>query len=141
MRSYDEVEKRYQEMYDKYYQKMYEEYTSRQAINCSHNVKTHVKGVGRVGYCNHPKAVEKRGRHKVVCEGCKLAKDCIAFTCKNSDEAIDTEFQKIVDSPARCGDKFPKLAILIWMLHGGDKSWLRRLYDNSIKRIKSWCKR
>lgn len=112
-----EIREKQREVYDKSLSKMLEEYTSRQSINCEYNVRRIIKGHGKIGFCSHPKMIEKRGPN-VRCDGCKIAQTCIAFKCKNTVDSVTEEFESIVSSPSRCGDKFPKLAVLLWVLQG-----------------------
>jgi hypothetical protein len=55
---------------------------------------------------------------------CKDGKDCFNcanFICINTQEEIEKEMLEDISDPAICGAKEPKIAMLLWVLHGKAK--------------------
>lgn len=118
MRERLEVLDKYREMSDRYIAERKEQYLSRRPINCSHNVRLRVKGKGQFGFCQNPIVLAKCGKqHKMfICNDDDTACRCRVFACRNTNESIENEFREILGSPSRCGNEYPKLAMLIWFL-------------------------
>jgi len=71
--------------------------------------------------------VQKHGAQGIfVCNSDEVAKRCRVFECRNTESSVESEFESILRSPARCGDEYPKLAMLIWFLQD-DKSDTSRI--------------
>jgi hypothetical protein len=55
-----------------------------------------------------------------VCTEPDTACRCRLFTCKHTDASVESTFKAILKSPSRCGNDYPKLAMLIWFLQDYD---------------------
>ena len=115
MRSREEILERFHEMRGKTLRGKKVKLLSREFVNCSHNVRLPVKGVGKVGLCQNPVLLEERGR-PLVCNDSEFSNRCEYFKCIYTEELIEREFDAILSSPSRCGEEYPKLAMLIWFL-------------------------
>lgn len=115
MRSKEEALERFHELRGKTLRNRKAALLSRKFSNCSHNVKLPVKGVGKVGLCQNPVLLEERGR-PLVCNDDEFSGRCEYFNCIYTEALIEREFDAILSSPSRCGEEYPKLAMLIWFL-------------------------
>lgn len=115
MRSIEEVLKRFQELRAKMLRARKEKFLAKNFSNCSHNIILPVKGVGKVGLCQNPVLLARRGR-PLVCNDDEFARRCDCFNCIYTEELVERDFDTILSSPSRCGEEYPKLAILIWFL-------------------------
>jgi len=117
MRDRQEVVDRYIELRDRYLKERKEQYLGKLPINCSHNVRLRVKGKGQLGFCQNPQVLSKCGPHKMfLCNEPDTAQRCRVFNCRNTEVTVEAEMKEIMGSPARCGNDYPKLAMLIWFL-------------------------
>jgi len=123
MRDKQEVLDKYQELRDRYLKDRKTQFLSRMPINCSHNVRLRVKGKGQLGFCQNPLILAKCGQHKMfLCNEVETAVRCQVFQCKNTEASVEDTFDQILSSPSRCGNDYPKLAMLIWFLQEFDSS-------------------
>lgn len=120
MRSREEVFEKFCEMRDHKLRELKERYLSRSFMNCAHNFRFPVHGKGHVGFCQNATVLKLCRRKMFVCNDDGTAKRCKMYDCKNTDESVETLFKDILKSPSRCGESYPKLAILIWFLQGSD---------------------
>lgn len=117
MRDKQEVLEKFWDLSDRALKELKLKYLSRHPINCSHNVRYKVKGKGQIGLCQNPVVLSYCRTKKVfVCNDTETACRCKLFKCVNSNESVETNFRNILRSPSRCGNDYPKLAILIWFL-------------------------
>ncbi len=116
MRSREEVLAKFQELYSKYLGELVAEYTSKDPINCRHNHRHRVKNFGSVGFCNNQKVLLGSKQFVFVCSDKDTAQKCPYFCCKNTEESVLSVYKNILKNPALCGQRFPKLAVLIWFL-------------------------
>jgi hypothetical protein len=109
---------------------------SRRPCNCAYNVRIPIKEVGKIGMCQNPELLKKRDR-PLVCNDDKFAERCESFCCLNNEESVEAEFSSILASPSRCGEEYPKLAMLIWFLQDDDADLTRlgRLWRHVVKII------
>jgi hypothetical protein len=115
MRSREEVLERFRELRDKNLRQRKSRFLSSEFVNCAHNVRLPVKGVGKVGLCQNPVLLAYRGR-PLVCNDSEFSVRCECFKCIHTERLIEHEFDTILSSPSRCGEEYPKLAMLIWFL-------------------------
>ena len=121
MREKSEVLEKFRELRERYLKERKENFLSKKPINCSHNIRLRVKGKGHFGFCQNPLILAKCGSHKMfICNECETAQRCNVFVCKNTAEEVEQTFSEIMASPARCGNDYPKLAMLIWFLQDFD---------------------
>ena len=76
-----------------------------------------------------------------VCNELVVAGRCRLFACRNTEESVRADFEEVMRSPSRCGDEYPKLAMLIWFLQDFDgKGRFRRLWSLLVRAVESVCK-
>ena len=144
MRDENEVLEMFEKHKEKCLQKRYREYLSVKPVNCIHNKKVRIKGVGKVGFCSCPAVLRDNKTKIFVCDTDEVANSCGHFECQNTPESVQDDFEEILGSPMRCGEEYPKLAVLIWVLMTGDISlssrckpvvcnWFKRLFSKGRK--------
>lgn len=77
-----------------------------------------------------------------VCDN-ERASTCGMFDCKNTTESIKEAFRETMLNPALCGEKYPKLSALLWVL-GGDLTNKESKVDKQPtlkERFKLWLNR
>ena len=121
MREKQEVMEKFHELRDRYLMERKSEFMDRRPINCIHNVRLRVKGKGQFCFCQNPLVLAKCGPQKMfLCNDVETVQRCQVFSCKNTPESVEQSFAEIMASPARCGNDYPKLAMLIWFLQDFD---------------------
>jgi hypothetical protein len=132
MRKEKEVKERLSALCVDRLKKRKDEFLSVDSRNCEFNARARISGKGMVGFCKH-KGVRKRSSDGVVvCDGKERAKKCGSFKCKNTHKSVEEDFHIALRSPARCGNEYPKIAILIWFLQDFPKqSRLKRMTKSS----------
>ena len=103
-------------------------FSCKSPINCVYNRQLRLKGNGKCGTCDCEDRKSIEGRI-FVCNEDETAISCPYFECKNTADAIGQDFEDVLCSPARCGNEYPKLAIMIWFL----QDWSRRNRSDRIK--------
>ena len=129
MRTREEVLDRFRELRNKTLRQRKEKFLSKDFLNCTHNVRLPVKDVGKVGLCQNPEVLRKRGK-PLVCNDGDFSGRCPCFECIDDESSVKQSFNEILASPSRCGEEYPKLAMLIWFLQEDSKQlepWSRRL--------------
>ena len=116
MRERQEVLEKFGELQVRYLKERKEQFLSRQPINCVHNIMLHVRGKGKFRFCQNSLVLARHGQKMFLCQDADTAQRCRLFTCQNTEESVKTTFDEILKSPARCGNDYPKLAMLIWFL-------------------------
>jgi len=116
MRERYEVETKYRELRDRHLKERKEKYLGRQPINCESNVMLRLKGRGQFRFCQNPVVLEECSKKAFLCQDVETACKCPYFKCKNTEESVEEDFNKVLKEPARCGSEYPKLAMLIWFL-------------------------
>jgi hypothetical protein len=56
-----------------------------------------------------------------VCDEEGTARRCKFFDCRNTPVSVEEDFEAVLGSPARCGNEYPKLAIMIWFLQDSSR--------------------
>src|ERR1039457_1264805 len=113
MRSPEEVMAKFVEVRDAKLKERRHDYLCRLPINCSYNIRMKVKGRGQVGFCMNQEVCSKSQNGLFVCNDEETARRCCMFVCKNTDESVERDFMEILRVPSRCGDVYPKLAVMI----------------------------
>ena len=116
MRDKKEAREKFAELRATRLRKRKEEFLTTGCRNCVFNRRVHIKGKGKVRLCANPEVLKKLGRQVFVCEEDIVAQKCPKYQCRKSKDEVEQEFDDILRSPARCGDAYPKLALLIWFL-------------------------
>jgi len=127
MRNEIEVAEKFEDLNKRRLKERKENYLSKCYLNCTHNYRHRVKGHGMIGFCHNRKVIAEASMTVVVCDVEETAKNCKHFSCKNTNESVENDFTEVLSSPSRCGQEYPKLAILIWFLQGGTKNRESRL--------------
>lgn len=116
MRSKTEVQEKFDELRMARLRKRKDEFLSRACANCAFNERVHIKGKGKVRICQNTEVLSSLRREVFVCDDDEVAQKCNKFQCRKTKEQVEQDFVEILKSPARCGDVYPKLALLIWFL-------------------------
>jgi hypothetical protein len=120
MKSREDVNEKLNELYHRRLSEYKKERLSVCHLNCIHNKRYRVKGKGKIGFCHSKDVVGKNGSSIYhICDDTESAKGCDYFECKNTCESVSEDFEKIIENPARCGQVFPKIGVLLWCLHDG----------------------
>lgn len=122
MRSRDEVLDKFHEMRDNKLREMKERFLCRSHINCRHNARMKVHSKGQAGFCQNPEVLSRTKNGMFVCNEDDTARRCRVYCCRNTDESVESLFNDVLKSPARCGEMYPKLVMLIWFLQEIDGS-------------------
>ena len=120
MKSKDEVMARFDGLRSRRLAQRRERFMSRHHLNCISNIRLRVKGHGKCGFCRNPNVLEKAKGGPFVCDEEGTATRCPFFECRNTPETVERDFNEILASTARCGNEYPKLAVLIWFLQGSE---------------------
>lgn len=131
MRSKEEVEVKFDELRKKRLSQKKQWFLSKFYKNCKHNKQMPIKGRGKCGFCKNAQITGETNK-PFVCDEEGTAKKCKLFECKNTQESVEEEFEEILRSPSRCGEIYPKLAIMIWFLQSSSRSSKSRRFGNSI---------
>lgn len=130
MRSEKEVRSQFEELYQRRLAKRREEFLGKTHRNCEHNVRLRVKGHGMCGFCRHETVLERSPDRPFVCDEEGTAKNCPLFECRNTPESVEEDLIEILKSPSQAGEKYPKLAILKWVLmNQREKTRWGRIYN------------
>jgi len=121
MRSDKEIKQKLNEMYNKELLKKQDKFLTSGYLNCQYNKRIHVKDAGKVGFCNNEKITSSVQKNVFICNDDKVVSKCTQYKCKNSKGSIEKEFKREISVPAICGQRYPKIAILMWCLHGRDE--------------------
>jgi hypothetical protein len=117
MKDRQDVLEKFRELRDRYLAERKDQYLGRRPINCSHNIRLRVKGKGHLGFCQNSLILAKCGSHKMfICNDDDTAARCRVFSCRSTNETVERDFNDVLASPSRCGNDYPKLAMLIWFL-------------------------
>ena len=115
MRDKEEVLEKFREVREAKLKERKQAYLCKASINCRHNARLRVKGKGQVGFCQNQLVLSKTTRGLFACDD-ETAARCKVFECKNDEASVEADFMEVLRSPARCGDEYPKLAMMIWFL-------------------------
>jgi hypothetical protein len=77
-----------------------------------------VHGNGSIGVCLRNDKKLSVGSGIFVCDSDEICEKCNFYSCKNTEESVEKEFNNIIRNPSVCGKEYPKLAILLWVLEG-----------------------
>lgn len=116
MRTEDEVIDKLKEVWHKELNKRKREYLSCGYQNCAYNIRCKVKGNGSIRFCSNSNITDIKNKNIFVCNQDEIAKECKYYKCKNTEEQILEDFRDEIGNPSVCGQKYPKLAVLLWFL-------------------------
>lgn len=128
MRKEKEVRQRLESLCVDRLKKRKESFLSVHSRNCEFNARARVSGRGMTGFCRNKKLCAKVESGVLACDSEERAKKCSLFKCKNTHASVEDDFHDILRSPARCGNEYPKVAMLIWFLQDfPQQSRIRRM--------------
>ena len=118
MKSEEEIAAKCKQLYEKILLERKQKFLAKNHLNCKFNVRHRVKQNGMVGFCTNESVTGETRRSFFVCNDEQVASCCQQYECLYTEEMVEKEFAELVADPARCGKEYPKLAVLIWVLHG-----------------------
>jgi len=79
------------------------------------------RAIGKIHYCRLNSEIGEAGKIEklFVCDNDEWACECENFCCKNTRELAEKAFIDIIANPSRCGQLFPRLSALLWVLNDG----------------------
>ena len=94
---------------------------SRRFRNCSYNECSIARNLGKFHYCRLKTSVTEENKIEklFVCDSDEWACQCNEYDCQNEQKETEREFVEIIANPSRCGQLFPKLSALLWILNDG----------------------
>jgi hypothetical protein len=116
MRSKNEILEKFLDLYQRRLKERKKKYLSEIHLNCTYNRKSRIKDHGVLGFCGNDKITKQSRKFVVVCNNKETAEACPKFKCKHTEQSVEKDFIEILKSPSRCGEEYPKLAVLIWVL-------------------------
>jgi hypothetical protein len=127
MRSEAEIRQKLEKMMADRLRKRRHEFLSKTHRNCAFNTRLRVKDSGWTGFCQCPKVLSGLNTKVFVCNDDSTASACKCFACKSTQESVDRDFRKILEAPSQCGEKYPKIAMLLWVVQRPrpDSRWKR----------------
>lgn len=137
MRTEEEVIERLKEVWHKSLDKKKLEFLSCGYKNCIYNIKCRVRGNGNICFCSNVNNTDIKTKQILVCNNDEIAKNCQYYKCKNTEDEIVKEFREEIKNPSICGQKYPKLAVLLWFMQRVPEIDS----DNLISKVKSFFKR
>jgi len=120
VRQKEEVLERFHEARSLKLRERKESFLSKIPRNCVFNARVRVKDTGYIGFCQNPQVLAPLGTRIFVCNTDITCVRCRAFVCQNTEKSVEDDFSEILRTPARCGQEYPKLAMLIWFLQEFD---------------------
>jgi hypothetical protein len=121
MRSKVEILDKFYDLYQRRLKERKKKYLGKSHMNCKFNKKNRIKDCGVIGFCGNDKIVNRFSRSALfLCNDDEVSAACDKFACKHTDSSVENDFIEIIKSPSRCGQEYPKLAVLIWILQNED---------------------
>jgi hypothetical protein len=138
MRERAEVMERFRELRSVRLKARKAEFLSKTPRNCQHNERLRVKGEGMCGFCQNPIVLQRIKNKVFVCNQDDTASRCRVFECRSTEESVEEDFEEVLRSPARVGNDYPKLALLIWFLQNWESpSRAGRLKEAWVSMLRS----
>lgn len=116
MRSEEEVKNKAVELYNRYHSKFLEKNLTRDGMTCKYNIRHRIRENGKIGFCNCLSKLQDECTPIFVCHDKETAEKCVYYQCSDNEQTATERFETEVNDPAVCGQKYPKLAVLIWTL-------------------------
>lgn len=139
MRSAQEVAEKLKILCDRRLAERMDKFLSVCHLNCAHNVRYRVRGQGQVGFCMNDELRLSSRRKVIICDDKQTAHKCKFYKLAKTAEDVESDFREILRDPARCGQEYPKIAVLLWVLQGrmdeGDKQ-LKSLLGSLLEMLK-----
>lgn len=109
MKTETEIAEKFQLLFDKAFKERKEKFLSVDSRNCIHNFISKLPKYGKVGFCGKCKGKPCNGEDACSCKD---------FECRKDEDAVYEDLVAIMRDPAKCGQEYPKLAMLTWVLQG-----------------------
>jgi len=143
MRNKKEIEDCLTELYVKRLSLRFKKYLHRSHFNCIYNERcslTNGLSGHKVGCCRNSKISQN---DKIfICNDEQQAVKCKYYICSNSKEDIERQFKKDISDPKICGQKEPKIAVLLWVLYDSEKIPIKiekkGWFTNLCKKLLFW---
>lgn len=114
MKNENDIEDRLWILYNDRLKLRYKKFLSRYHRNCFFNEKI---GLTDVYFCINVNLARNDSLHlcdERICAKCKL------YRCKHTKDKVKDQFVLDISNPKICGQKEPKIAVLLWVLHGSN---------------------
>lgn len=118
MRTQEEVEIKLEELYNKRLKVRFKRCLKLSYLNCKYNQRMVMeKGNFRstIGTCTNPK--KSNNGQILVCNEDEAAEKCCEYCNEMTRESVEEQFKSDISNPKICGQKEPKIAVLLWLLH------------------------
>jgi hypothetical protein len=135
MRSKTEIVEKFYDLYANHLRQRKEKYLCRKPENCEFYYILRVKGEN-LCLCQNTVVLSCAKNRAFVCDE-STSQRCKVFRCKNTDASVEHDFEEVLHSPARCGQEYPKLAVLVWCLQDVVPQRRLGLLSRMIKRLRS----
>lgn len=135
MRSEQDVRAKFNDLRARRLSQRREKFLKRNFRNCSHNVRMRVKQNGKCGFCRHPEMMRRTDGNPFICDDEGTARRCNLFHCRNTPETVEEDFEEVLRSPARCGNEYPKLAIMIWFLQDNNRRTRCQRFKTAVRDV------
>ena len=129
MKSESEIKKQLEEAYEYRLRLRIDRKTKRMCRNCKHGVQREFD-LGDFGTMS-----------RWECRDCRQCGEQCGFECRFTPESIEHEMIEEISDPSICGAKEPKIAVLMWVLHGGDRNDSQKKEDGRPESFLSRLKR
>ena len=141
MKSESEIQQRISELMCRRRKEFRDEFLGQYPRNCSFNTRFRIKDQGQVGFCQSSKVLNALDAKVFVCNEQETAEQCKIYRCRNTEDSVQQRFDDILCSPSRCGEKFPKLAVLIWAIQNNMNRTRWGRFCSSLGAIRSTVSR
>ena len=121
MRSKKEILEKARQLLEEAREEFVKSRTSCHFRNCVYNECLIARSLGKTHYCHLKTNTTKENKidKLFVCDSDEWASQCESFECKNEKKQAEKDFVDIIANPSRCGQLFPKLSALLWILNDG----------------------
>lgn len=125
-----EIQARLWHLYNERLRLRFKKYLARYYRNCQFNVKA---GKDEICVCTN---VANSSLDRIFICGMEQCSACQLYKCKYTKDKIEEYFLKDISNPTICGQKEPKIAVLMWVLQGEDS-----LNGKIVKSKQPWYRR
>ena len=110
MRTEQEIRRKYELALQGVLAERHAEYTLPIGRNCKNS------RIVKVGTSNTMTCLLQENKKCPLSRSSNAQINCRDFECKHTIESVETDMVEIIQNPSRCGQLYPKLAVLIWAL-------------------------
>lgn len=138
MKNEEEVKVKFDHLYFKELEKKREKYLTQGFKNCKFNGVHKVKQNGKIGFCHNPLVVSATKKFMFVCNEDKTACNCEHYECRHTEESVREGFLEELKNPSVCGQKYPKMGILLWFLHNMPEPAKEKTDSRGVRFLKAF---